>query len=98
MGMFTKGQQATAQSIYQKDVLPFLKPKDGFTHVVMINSFSKWLNQNFGIEDKYTTQLDEILVDLQKDEYELVDVKLGVIQDQGITKSSEGFYTMILYK
>ncbi|MDT3392469.1 MAG: hypothetical protein LIR22_09110 [Bacillota bacterium] len=98
MGLFTKGQKNAAQTIYQSHVKPFLKERDGFTHVVMINSFSKWLNQNFGIEDKYTTQLDEIIVDLQKDGYELVDVKLGVIQDQGISKSSEGFYTMILYK
>ena len=98
MGIFTKGQQSTAVTIYNGHVKPFLKPKDGYVHVFMINSFSKWINQNFGIEDKYTVQLDEIVVDLQKDGYELVDIKLGVIQDQGISKSSEGFYTLIMYK
>lgn len=96
--MFTKNQQTSAQSIYNGYVRPFLKEKDGFTHVFMINSFSKWINQNFGLEDKYTTQIDEIVVDLQKDGYELVDIKLGVIQDQGISKSSEGFYTLFMYK
>lgn len=98
MGMFTNNQQATAQAVYERQVKPFLKERDGLIHVVMINSFSKWINQNFGIEDKYTTQLDEIIVDLQKDGYDLLDIKLGVIQDQGLSKTAEGFYTMILYR
>jgi len=39
----------------------YLYQKHGFMHVLMINSFSKWTNQNFGVEDKYTTRINEIL-------------------------------------
>ena len=42
----------------------------------MVNSFSKWINQNFGCEDKYTTQIDEIISSMQLDGYEIVDIKL----------------------
>lgn len=98
MGLFTKTQKATAQSIYEREVKPFLKQRDGYTHVIMINSFGKWLNQNFGCENKYTTQIDEILVDMQKDGYEIVDIKLTALQNQGLTGQMEGFNTLILYK
>lgn len=91
-------QQQTAQTIYQHQVKPFLKERDGFTHVVMINSFSKWINQNFGIEDKYTNQIDEIVTSIQQDGYEIVDIKFNSLQNQGISKNMEGFSTLIMYK
>lgn len=34
--MFTKGQKSAAESIYQKEIKKFLKPKDGLTHLVMV--------------------------------------------------------------
>ncbi len=65
MGMFTKNQKNAATVIYD-ETKKYLKPKDGKVHVVMINSFSKLLNQIFGCEDKYTTQIDEILCCMQR--------------------------------
>ena len=53
---------------------PYLKPKDGKTHVVMVKSFSKWLNQNFECENKYTTQIDELLSVMQVAGYDILDV------------------------
>lgn len=97
MGIFTKNQKNTATVIYE-ETKKFLKEKDGNVHVVMINSFSKLLNQIFGCEDKYTTQIDEILTCMQNDGYEIVDVKFNSVPNQGMNKEMEGFNTLIIYK
>ncbi|WP_338213828.1 hypothetical protein [Companilactobacillus muriivasis] len=97
MGMFTNKQKFTADSVYSKEVKPLLK-KDGFTHVIMVNSFSKWINQIFGAEDKYTVQIDGILSDMQNDNFEIIDVKFDSLKNQGVFKDMEGFHTLITYK
>lgn len=98
MGIFTKGQKNIAENIYEKSIKPFLKERDGFTHVVMVNSFSKLFNQNFGCEDKYTTQIDTILTAMQQEGYEIVDVKFNSLMGQGAIKDSTGFNTLIIYR
>lgn len=97
MGIFTNNQKNSAENIYTKQVKPLLK-NDGLTHVIMINSFSKWINQIFGAEDKYTTQIDGILANMQKDGFEILDIKFDSLQNQGFTKDMEGFHTLITYK
>lgn len=97
MGMFTKMQEGAANSIYES-TKKFLKEKDGKVHVVMINSFSKLANQAFQCEDKYTTQIDQILTSMQNDGYEIVDIKLCSLQNQGLSGQAEGFNTLIMYK
>jgi len=97
MGIFTNNQKNSAENIYTKQIKPLLK-NDGLTHVVMINSFSKWINQIFGAEDKYTTQINGILTNMQNDGYEILDVKFDSLQNQGFTKDMEGFHTLVTYK
>ncbi len=96
MGIFSESRKESADSVY-KNVRMHLK-KDGKTHVVMINSFSKLLNRFFGCEDKYTIQIDEILSLMQDDGYEIVDIKFNSLKNQGITGGMEGFHTLIIYK
>lgn len=93
----TETQKSAANVVYEK-MRPFLKPKDGKVHIVLINSFSKWLNQSFECEDKYTTQIDCILSSMQDEGYEIIDIKFNSIQNQGISGQSEGFHTLITYK
>lgn len=97
MGIFTKNQAVNADNVY-KNTKQYLKPKDGFKHILMINSFSKFVNQYFCCDDKYTTQIDEILQRIQNDGYEIVDVKFNVLHGQGIFQTMEGFFTLIIYK
>ena len=92
-----QAREAQAQVIYA-EMRRHLKPKDGKIHVAMVNSFSKFANQVFGFEDKYTNQIDGLLSFMQDDGYEIVDVKFSVIEDQGITGNMEGFNTLILYR
>ena len=80
MGIFNKAQKQVAENIYEKSVKPHLKEKDGLTHIVMVNSFGKWINQAFGCEDKYTEQIDYILTSMQQDGYEIIDMKLTALQ------------------
>lgn len=75
-----------------------LAPKDGKVHVVMLNSFSKFLNQTFECENKYTGQIDAIISAMQDDGYEILDVKFNSIQGQRLTGSMEGFHTLVTYR
>lgn len=95
---FAKMQTTAASEVYQNEVLPYIAPKDGLVHALMITSFSKYFNQVFGVDTKYTVQLDEILTRMQRDGCEIIDVKLSSMQNQGLTGKMEGFHTIILYR
>lgn len=83
---------------YRDTVRASLAPKDGKVHVVMLNSFSKFLNQTFECENKYTGQIDAIISAMQDDGYEILDVKFNSIQGQGLTGSMEGLHTLVTYR
>ncbi len=98
MGILNNSQKNASKTIYELQVKKHLAKKDGLTHVIMINSFSKWVNQVFGVEDKYTTQIDNIISSMQKDGYEIVNIEHTTVQNQGVLKNMEGFHTLITYK
>lgn len=97
MGWKNNIQKSTASAVYDK-ARKYLKEKDGKQHIIMFNSFSKFLNQTFECEDKYTIQIDEILSGMQTDGYEILDIKFNSIQSQGLFGEMEGFHTLIIYK
>ena len=97
MGLFTGAQKAASETVYDK-MKEYIAPKDGKVHVLMVNSFSKFANQAFQCEDKYTTQIDLIVTSLQDDGYEIVDIKFDSVKNQGISGNMEGFHTLILYR
>lgn len=97
MGLFSNIQANAADNVYKK-LKAHLSKKDGKVHIVMVNSFSKWLNQNFECEDKYTTQIDNILSHMQEDGYEIIDVKFNSLVNQGIFGQMEGYHTLVMYK
>lgn len=97
MGLLSKSRKASGNVLYNDEVKPQLVEKDGNVHIVMINSFSKLANQAFGVESKYTEQIGSVVNDLQKDGYEIVDIKFNSLKGQGITGTAEGFHTLIMY-
>ncbi len=97
MGLFTKDQTAHANVVY-KDVKKFLAEKDGKTHVIMVNSYSKWINALFCCEDKYTTQIDTILSSMQADGYEIIDVKVVPLNCDKTMLDMQGYSTLVTYK
>lgn len=97
MGFLNSVQKETSKNVYEKEIKPRLK-KDGDIHIVMVNSFSKLINQVFGCEDKYTSQIDAILHKMQKEGYEIIDIKFNSVKGQGAFGNMEGFHTLITYR
>ncbi|MCI7344455.1 MAG: hypothetical protein MSH33_10980 [Fusobacterium necrophorum] len=97
MGFFTEAHKSTANIVYEK-AKQYLVKKDGKVHVIMFNSFSKFLNRTFECEDKYTTQLEQIISGMQDDGYEIIDIKFNSLKNQGALGETEGFHTLIMYK
>jgi hypothetical protein len=78
-----------------------LAPKDGFVHVVLINSYSTLSNKMISFDEEYTEQINLIMTAMQKDGYEIVDVKFNAgINDRVLFSESnvERFNTLIMYK
>lgn len=98
MGFFNNLQENLAVSIYEKQVEKYIKKKDGKIHTLMLVSFSKIANTGLSVEDKYTTQIEYIINQMQNDGYEIVDIKINVIAEKATFSSSDGFYTLIIYK
>lgn len=72
--------------------------KDGYKHVVMVESYSKWYNQVLQCESKYTQQIDSILTGMQKDGYEILDVQFDSLAHHGISEKEDCFHTLITYR
>lgn len=98
MRLFAGMQEISTKNIYEKEIKDNLKPKDGKIHVIMITSSSGCGNQIFGYDDKYTMQLDELLMNMQNNDYEIVDIKFNVIQNQNLSSGIKEFNTLIMYK
>lgn len=97
LGSINKVQELSAKQVYSR-ISKYLHVKDGYLHVLMINSFSRWLNQNFDCENKYTIQIDFIITSMQENGYEIEDIKFNSLMNQGLFGEMEGFHTLIMYK
>lgn len=97
MGLFSGSQKSQAQEVYSR-MRSYLSPKDGLVHIVMVNSFSKLGNQNFDCDSKYTTEINSLIVDMQRDGYEILDIKFNSIAGQGMSGGRTGFNTIITYR
>lgn len=98
MGIFNKSQKITSEGVYENSIKPNLHRKDGNIHVCLVTSFSKFGNQSFSFENKYSTQIDNIVTNMQNDGYEIVDIKLNSVGNQGMSNSATQFHTLIEYK
>lgn len=98
MGFLKKSRKQSGKDLYDKKIKPDLFEKDGNIHLLMLNSFSKFFNEEFGVETKYNEQIGTILNELQKDGYKIVDVKFDSLKNQGAFGEMEGFHTLIMYK
>ncbi|MEG2195694.1 MAG: zinc ribbon domain-containing protein [Terrisporobacter sp.] len=77
----------------------FLKKKDNKVHIVMINSKNKTSCEDLVCENKYTTEVDNILSFMQDDGYEIVDVKYEVFIRENYGLNYFDIYrTLIMYK
>lgn len=98
MGLLSGHRKASGKGLYIKDIKPRLVERDGHVHIIMIDSFSKFFDQTFGVETKYTEQIGQVVDNMQNDGYEVVDIKFNSLKNQGITGIAEAYHTLIMYK
>jgi hypothetical protein len=98
MALFKKNQDAPETSFYDSEVLQNLRKKDGFTHAITL-SLNVERPDPRGVEvyTSVTDILDDVLTRMQRDGYEIVDVKQFMDSLAG-KKDNDSFYLLILYK
>lgn len=75
MGLFDKNYEKSADELYE-DVKKYLSPKDGKKHIVLLNTMTKVTTNGRECENKYTLQVNSIIEGMQKDGYEILDIKI----------------------
>ena len=63
-----------------------MKPKDGKTHVLMINSYSRMNNARILSDGKYTDEIDAIIGNIEDRGYEIKDIKVNTVDKGGAFK------------
>lgn len=89
MGIFSK------DTYKYEEVKRLLKRKDGQKHILLLEM--EKLSFLTGYDEEYTTKTDEILSRMQKDGYEIVDVKFST-GIKGDLKQTVDLETLIIYK
>lgn len=80
------------------NIKPYLKKKDGYRHVVILQSYTNLTTGFFECEKMCTLQTDDFLVHMQKDGYEVIDVKISPIGNPSIIGAVSGYSIVIGYK
>jgi len=68
-------QKNTANNVYE-NARPCLRKKNGNYHVIYFYLTGSQVNDMFSCEEKMTTEVNQILLGLQNDGYEILDVQL----------------------
>ena len=92
--MFTKNDEAVAVNNYEKNIKPYLKRKDGRTHIII---FSKTIStsKDFDCEVRLTLDIDTIISKMQELGYDIIDVKFNT--NKKLNSDTE-IIASILYK
>ena len=98
MGLFSQQTKDNYHTAMAGHTLKELKPKDGKIHVIVFRTFSKAAVNVFGCDEKYTNEMDSILVEMQNKGYEIVDVKINTLSNQGATGQRDGYITCVTYR
>ena len=96
MGLFDKGYEKSTENLYE-NVKQYLKPKDGLKHIVMLNTMSKTTTNGLECENKYTIQINNIIEEMQRNNYEILDVKIDNTSFQAMGNAFL-IRTLIIYK
>ena len=77
--MFTKNDKQTAINNYEQNIKPFLSEKDNFTHFISFTISSEKQNKQLTCDKKTTLYIETIINELQKNGYEINDIKINNI-------------------
>lgn len=92
-------EKQRADEVYEES-RKYLRKKNGLTHVICFYLFSEDVFRNMTrCEGRITDQLNQILLAMQKDEYEILDVKMvPTFEHDMMTKNRNGYLATITYK
>lgn len=98
MGIMNKTYKAAADNVYEAS-REYLRKQNGLTHVICFYVFSQMATQATTCDGKITDQLNQIIVAMQKDGYEILDIKMAPTLETGaITGNRRGYMATIMYK
>lgn len=98
MALFGDANKGLADSIYEAS-REHLRKQNGLTHVMCYYLFSQIVTTMSTCEEKITDQTNQIIVAMQKEGYEILDVKIVPTMDtSSFNKNRNGFLLTITYK
>lgn len=98
MGLYGNPVKQNMKEAYQ-EIREYLKPKDGFLHVIMLNCFGEKPFDGFEADAVFTGKLDQILTFMQLDDYEIVGIQTMLSRGDGVKSLSlDSFKTQIVYR
>ena len=98
MGFLNDARKAVADSVYENSK-QYLRQKNGYTHVIAFYIEGKLTDAAFSCDGKITSQLNQIIVGMQKDGYEILDVDIVFIPESGgIITKRQMYMASITYK
>lgn len=81
-----------------EEIVPYLHEKDGYRHILLLTGFAKMTSKPFECEEKFTLQLDDFITHMQKNDYELLDVKVSPIGNSNVLGTASGYSVCIVYR
>ena len=97
MGVFSAGQKAVADSVYESSK-QYLRKQNGLTHVICYYLSSQLNMAVASCENKLSDQINQIIVAMQKDGYEILDVKITPLYQKDFISGTRAYMVMVMYK
>lgn len=97
MGAFDESRKAVAEGLYEA-AKPYLRKHNGLTHVIFFYLTGEFGGSHYGCDQKMTLQLNQYIVGMQKDDYEILDIKLEVLPEKSALMNQQRYVAMVTYK
>lgn len=98
MAIMSKTHKEMANAVYESS-REYLRKQNGLTHVICFYLYSQLATRTTTCDGKISDQLNQIIVGMQKDGYEIVDIKMTPTLETGaITGQRSGYMATIIYK
>lgn len=80
------------------DIRPYIKDKDGYQHILVLHATTTLSVNPFQCETRFTMQMDDFLLRMQKDGYEVLNIRISPMGNPNILGAVSGFSIVINYK